>query len=167
MGTLYSAKINSPYTTILTDITSASTTIRLGDITILPEAPNILTIGYDTEDPEVVLFNTAPSGSNLVVTRGFQGTAKAWLTGTKVARTFTAYDYDQLRLLAHEHMPQDGIIETSNGYINKVTIGDLEYTIVRENSKITSITNGEYTYEFTRDINGKIVSWNTTLEVGE
>src|SRR5690606_5163990 len=44
------------------------------------------------------ILYTGVSGNDLTgVTRGFQGAAKAWAQGTKVARLFTAYDYDALR----------------------------------------------------------------------
>lgn len=96
MQTMYPGQPNSPQTELAADITAEDTTIPLLNAAALPPAPNLAVIGTG-EDAETVLY-TGKSGNNLTgVTRGFQGAAKAWVQGTKVARNFTAYDYDALR----------------------------------------------------------------------
>lgn len=94
--TMYPAAVNSRQTELSAAITSAQTTITVLDISVIPAAPNLLSIGTD-ETAETILY-TGVSGNNLTgVTRGFQGTAKAWTAGTKLARYYTAYDHDTVR----------------------------------------------------------------------
>ena len=77
METMYNAKINSPLTTLSSDIDSTATTIPVTDISVFPNAPNLATIGTGN-NAETILY-TDKSGSSLVgVTRGFQGTAQVW-----------------------------------------------------------------------------------------
>lgn len=93
---MYPAQVNSPQTELSAAITNAVTTISVLNASVLPAAPNLVVIGSD-ETAETVLY-TGKSGNDLTgCTRGFQGTAKAWGAGVKVARNFTAYDYDSLR----------------------------------------------------------------------
>ncbi|MNR93707.1 Sialidase [compost metagenome] len=94
--TMYPAAINSRQTELSAAVDATQTTITVLDVSVIPAAPNQLTIGTD-ETAETITY-TGVSGSNLTgVTRGFQGTAKAWPVGTKVARYFTAYDHDTFR----------------------------------------------------------------------
>lgn len=90
--TMYAAAVNSPQTELAAAITASATTITLVDASKLPTAPNLLTIGSDTT-AETVRY-TAINGNALTVVRGFQGAAKSWSQGTKVARYYTAYDHD-------------------------------------------------------------------------
>jgi hypothetical protein len=98
--TMYPAKVNSPPTTITSDIGSGDTTIPIAEASYLSAAPNIAFIGTDTTG-ETILYTgkSATSGAaNLTgVTRGFQGTAKGWSSGTAIARNFTAYDHDTFK----------------------------------------------------------------------
>ena len=110
MDTMYPAKINSPATTLASGINDIVTTIPLTNASVVPAAPNLAVIGTG-EDAETVLY-TGKSGNDLTgCTRGFQGTAKAWESGTSVARFFTAYDYDTLRtnLSTHDETETPGI----------------------------------------------------------
>lgn len=96
MATLYPAQVNSPLTFLTSAIDSTQTTITVNDATKLPTAPNIATIGTG-ENAETILY-TGKSGNDLTgVTRGFEGTAKAWGTNTAIARVFTAYDYNAMK----------------------------------------------------------------------
>lgn len=100
--TMYPAQVNSLLTEIAEDIDSTQTTITVQDASVLPPAPNLLVIGSG-EDAETVLY-TGVSGDDLTgVTRGFQGAAKAWQTGVKVGRFFTAYDHDAFRGNIEDH----------------------------------------------------------------
>ena len=102
MQPMYPGMVNSPQTELASAITDTDTTIPLLDASVLPDPPNICTIGTG-EDAETVLY-TGISGNDLTgVTRGFQGAAKAWSAGVKVARNFTAYDYDALRQNVADH----------------------------------------------------------------
>ncbi len=92
MANLYKGMAGSPITSLSAAITSTQTSITVDNGSALPDAPNICTIVGDSAQIETILY-TAKSGDVLSsVTRGVEGTAKAWDKGTKVARYFTAYD---------------------------------------------------------------------------
>ena len=55
MGIMYPAKINSPATILSIGIDNVTTTIPLDDLSVLPDAPNICTIGVE-EDCETILY---------------------------------------------------------------------------------------------------------------
>jgi hypothetical protein len=99
METLYPGKINSPATTLSSGISESSIAIPVTELSVFPAAPNTATIGEDAL-AETILYtgmSGATGAGNLTgITRGFQGTARSWDTGTRIARTFTAYDYDSL-----------------------------------------------------------------------
>ena len=79
---------------------------------MLPDAPNLLTIGADGSTAETVLM-TAKSGNVLTVVRGQDGTtARAWSAGDVIGRYFTAADQKAM---------QDNITALNNGKTEKVT----------------------------------------------
>ena len=89
---MYPAQANSPETSLSGALTAAGTTVNVVDGSVLPEAPNLLTIGADGSTAETVLM-TAKSGNVLTVTRAQNGTtARAWSAGDVIARYFTAAD---------------------------------------------------------------------------
>ena len=90
--TMYPAQANSPETSLSGALTAAGTTVNVVDGSVLPEAPNLLTIGADGSTAETVLM-TAKNGKVLTVTRAQNGTtARAWSAGDVIARYFTAAD---------------------------------------------------------------------------
>ena len=90
--TMYPAQANSPETSLSGALTAAGTTVNVVDGSVLPEAPNLLTIGADGSTAETVLM-TAKSGNVLTVTRAQNGTtARAWSAGDVIARYFMAAD---------------------------------------------------------------------------
>lgn len=89
---MYPAQANSPETSLSGALTAAGTTVNVVDGSVLPEAPNLLTIGADGSTAETVLM-TAKSGNVLTVMRAQNGTtARAWSAGDVIARYFTAAD---------------------------------------------------------------------------
>lgn len=98
MSTLYPAMVNSPVTEVAANIDSVVTTITVLNGTALPAAPNIATIGQG-DTAETIMYGTRSGNTLSDVVRGFEGTARAWTVGTKVARNFTAYDYDTIRAI--------------------------------------------------------------------
>ena len=89
---MYPAQANSPETSLSGALTAAGTTVNVVDGSVLPDAPNLLTIGADGSTAETVLM-TAKSGNVLTVTRAQNGTtARAWSAGDVIARYFTAAD---------------------------------------------------------------------------
>ena len=90
--TMYPAQANSPETSLSGALTAAGATVNVVDGSVLPEAPNLLTIGADGSTAETVLM-TAKNGNVLTVTRAQNGTtARAWSAGDVIARYFTAAD---------------------------------------------------------------------------
>ena len=90
--TMYPAQANSPEPSLSGALTAAGTTVNVVDGSVLPEAPNLLTIGADGSTAETVLM-TAKNGNVLTVTRAQNGTtARAWSAGDVIARYFTAAD---------------------------------------------------------------------------
>ena len=90
--TMYPAQANSPETSLSGALTAAGTTVNVVVGSVLPEAPNLLTIGADGSTAETVLM-TEKNGNVLTVTRAQNGTtARAWSAGDVIARYFTAAD---------------------------------------------------------------------------
>ena len=110
--TMYPAQANSPETSLSGALTAAGTTVNVVDGSVLPEAPNLLTIGADGSTAETVLM-TAKSGNVLTVTRAQNGTtARAWSAGDVIARYFTAADQTAM---------QENIKKLNEGKADKVS----------------------------------------------
>ena len=92
LAKMYPPHANTPETSLSGALTAAGTTVNVVDGTMLPDAPNLLTIGADGSTAETVLM-TAKNGNVLTVTRAQNGTtARAWSAGDVIARYFTAAD---------------------------------------------------------------------------
>ena len=110
--TMYPAQANSPETSLSGALTAAGTTVNVVDGSVLPEAPNLLTIGADGSTAETVLM-TAKNGNVLTVTRAQNGTtARAWSAGDVIARYFTAADQTAM---------QENIKKLNEGKAEKAT----------------------------------------------
>lgn len=95
MATIYPAQANSPQTSLSAAVTASSNTLTLADASVLPAPPNLAVIGVNDEC-ETIRY-TGKTGDTLTgVTRGFEGTARAWPSGTVIARNFTAWDFNNL-----------------------------------------------------------------------
>lgn len=96
MGAMYEPQNNGPHTLLDATINDSQTSITVADATILPAAPNVLTIGTE-EDAELVLVESK-TGNILTVQRGFNGTTpKAWDAETWIYRAITAQDIQELQ----------------------------------------------------------------------
>lgn len=93
---MYAAQANSPNTELAGDLDTTSREITVVDASVLPAAPFLLTIGYDTATSETVLV-TAAEENTLTVTRGVDGPAQIWVAGVKCARIFTAKDLNDIQ----------------------------------------------------------------------
>lgn len=93
---MYPGVPNSPQTELMAAIDSQQDTIPLLDASVLPEGPNLATIG-DDETAETVLYINKSGNTLTGVTRAFEGQAKAWGAGKKVARNFTNHDFATLQ----------------------------------------------------------------------
>ena len=112
LAKMYPPQANTPETSLSGALTAAGTTVNVVDGTMLPDAPNLLTIGADGSTAETVLM-TAKNGNVLTVVRGQDGTtARAWSAGDVIGRYFTAADQKAV---------QDNITALNNGKTEKVT----------------------------------------------
>lgn len=92
LKTMYPAQPNTPETTLAGALTTSDTSVTVLDGSILPDAPNLLTIGADTTTAETVLM-TAKAGNVLTIERGYDGTSpRSWTKGDIIGRYFTAAD---------------------------------------------------------------------------
>ena len=92
LKTMYPAQANTPETTLAGALTTSDTSVTVLDGSILPDAPNLLTIGADTTSAETVLM-TAKVGNVLTIERGYDGTSpRSWTKGDIIGRYFTAAD---------------------------------------------------------------------------
>ena len=105
MSELYKAIAGSPITYLSSDISAAQTTISIADDSALPDAPNICTIGYG-ENIETIRYGAKSNGVLQNVTRGIEGTPRAWSAGTEVARFFTAYDHNSIIENFNSHLAE-------------------------------------------------------------
>lgn len=97
LKTMYPAQPNTPETTLAGALTTSDTSVTVLDGSILPDAPNILTIGADTTTAETVLM-TAKAGNVLTIERGYDGTSpRSWVKGDIIGRYFTAADQTALQ----------------------------------------------------------------------
>ena len=112
LAKMYPPQANTPETSLSGALTAAGTTVNVVNGTMLPDAPNLLTIGADGSTAETVLM-TAKNGNVLTVVRGQDGTtARAWSAGDVIGRYFTAADQKAM---------QDNITALNNGKTEKVT----------------------------------------------
>lgn len=95
----------SPQVALADGIGAGDTTIPVTDISAFPDAPNLATIGTD-EDGETILYTAKTTDSLSGCTRGVEGTAKAWPSGTTIARNFTNKDFDALQKNVQETKTQ-------------------------------------------------------------
>lgn len=92
----------SPQTTLTDSIGAADTVIPVADVSAFPDPPNYATIGTDSGG-ETIKY-TAKAGSSLSgCTRGVEGNAKAWGSGSIIARNHTAKDMESLQKNVEEH----------------------------------------------------------------
>lgn len=95
MKPMYKGIPFSPPTTIANSINDADTTIEVTDGSMLPDGPNYAVIGTD-ESGEVISYAVKAGNTLSGCTRGVEGTAQAWDSGTTIARNWTNKDYQNL-----------------------------------------------------------------------
>ena len=110
MKEMFKGKINSPQTQLLESIDSHSTDIKVLDVSVFPEGPNLAVIGTDAQAETIKYANI---NNNILVgcVRGFQGTAKSWDKDSIIARNFTESDLNTI---------QENILELDNNKVDKV-----------------------------------------------
>ena len=80
LTTMYAPQNNGPHTALAETINAAQTDITVVDASVLPDAPNLLTIGTG-EDAELVLMS-AKTGNIITVTRRYN----AFLTASSLGK---------------------------------------------------------------------------------
>lgn len=145
MITMYEPQNNSPHTTLIGDIGVSDTTVTVADASVLPDVPNVLTIGLG-EDAELVLM-TAKTQNILTVQRGYNSTAaKAWESDEWIYRGITAQDIGALQENLTEHINDserhlDGILPISRGGTGASSAsGALSNLGAAPQSAVTSLT---------------------------
>jgi len=134
MAELYKGIAGSPITYLTSDISAAQTTISIADDSALPDAPNICTIGYG-ENIETIRYGAKSNGVLQNVTRGIEGTPRAWQSGTEVARFYTAYDHNAIIQTIMTHMADKatqsslGHIKLQEDFINGTLLNDWTGTL--------------------------------------
>ena len=129
MATMYPPQNNSPIARTASTISAAATTITVDDGSILPSAPNVLTLGTG-EDAELVLM-TAKSTNILTVTRGYNGTTAAeWVAGTACYRAITAQDVSALQEnvgAKQDKVTASGILKGNGSGTITAAVGGTDY----------------------------------------
>ena len=94
---LYPPMPRSPITYLSDGIDASVTTIPVDDVSKLPVAPNIATIG-DGADSETIKYTGKTDSSLTGVTRGFEGEARTWNSGVPIANVPCAQHFRALQV---------------------------------------------------------------------
>ena len=138
LTTMYAPQNNGPHTALAEAINAAQTDISVVDASVLPAAPNVLTIGTG-EDAELVLMS-AKTGNIITVTRGYNGTAaKSWETDEWVYRAITAQDVSALQ--ANVNAINTGKVDAESGK----GLSSNDYTTT-EKQKLAGVAAGANNY---------------------
>lgn len=111
-NTMYPGIDNSPKTTITSAIAATDTSIPIESISVLPDAPNLATIGTG-DNAEVILYNAIEGNILTGCVRGVGGTARVWSAGTNIYRAYTNKDHqtfiDNIKDLDNRKLSTDGV----------------------------------------------------------
>ena len=160
LETMYPAQANSPETSLSGALTAAGTSVTVNDGSVLPSAPNLLTIGADSSAAETVLM-TAKSGNVLTITRAQNGTtARAWVAGSSIGRYFTAADQTAIQnniTKLNEEKAEKVSSPTSGNFAGLDSSGnltdsgkkaadfaDVDHTHAGKADKVSSPTSGDF-----------------------
>ena len=140
---MYDGIANSPETYLTQGIDANVTDIVVDDAEMLLQGENLAVIGLGI-DAETIKYS-AINGNILVgCTRGFEGVAKSWESGTPIARNFTAYDHNTFKENV-ENLDNEKADKTElNTKVDKVSGKQLstnDYTTVEKN-KLAGIQAG-------------------------
>lgn len=151
-NTMYVSKNNSPQTTLTNEITATEQTIPVADVSKLPAAPNIVSIG--SGDNIELVYYAGISGSTLTgCVRGYHGTtASIWYEDTPVYRAYTSYDHDtfkgNIEDLATNKLDKTGdgssttVTFTEAGALAKPATGESQATLWGKILKLFNPTSG-------------------------
>ena len=156
LQTMYQAKSNSPQTTLTAIIAADATTLSVFDGSVLPPAPNMLTLGTD-ENAEVVYYSTLSGNVVSGLVRGYSGTtasyccfsshsfttASVWEEGTQVSREFTSYDHDTfITNINALQSDVSGLQTTVTGKLSKYATDATQWDTTPTASSTKPVTSG-------------------------
>lgn len=152
METMYSGIPFSPQTTLSSTIGAGDTVIPVEDISAFPDAPSYATIGTDAAG-ETILYSAKTSTSLSGCTRGVEGTAKAWPSGSVIGRNFTNKDFSALQANIKEAAESVNAILTAGPYSastnykagNVVTYGGATWRAKKDSTGQTPAENDYWT----------------------
>lgn len=93
MEKMYGAVVNSPKTELTELITDVQTEITVDNAAVLLQGEGIAVIG-NGDVAETITYTTIEDNVLKGCVRGFQGVPRAWPSGTRIARNYTAYDHE-------------------------------------------------------------------------
>jgi len=132
--TMYQGTANSPATALASSIDDQVTEIEVNYADVLPPGPNLAVISNGLQ-AETILYQTIQGTKLMGVTRGFEGGATYWSSGTPILRNFTAYDYNTLVLnILTSYCYEKSIM---NLYIDSVNGNDINTGLI--NAPLQSI----------------------------
>lgn len=94
---MYKGVANSPDTFLTSALAIGGTTMYVADSAVFGELPNLAVLGSGTNAETVLIKSKKPDGG-LEIERGIETPEKKWEKATVVARNFTNYDYEQIRV---------------------------------------------------------------------
>ena len=152
METMYGGIPFSPQTTLSDAIGAGDTVIPVADISAFPDAPNYATIGTDF-DGETILYSAKTTTSLSGCTRGVEGTAKSWPSGSVIGRNFTSKDFSALQANIKEANEAVNAILTAGPYSastaykagNVVTYGGSTWRANKDSASQTPAENEYWT----------------------
>ncbi|MEE4566823.1 pyocin knob domain-containing protein [Paenibacillus polymyxa] len=89
---MYPPVVNSPKTELTELITDKQTEITVANTSVLLQGEGIAVLG-NGDVAETITYTSIEENVLKGCVRGFEGIARAWPVGTRVARNFTAYDH--------------------------------------------------------------------------
>ena len=118
LAKMYPPQANTPETSLSGALTAAGTTVNVVDGTMLPDAPNLLTIGADGSTAETVLM-TAKNGNVLTVVRGQDGTTGKQKDSGKKPGDFAAASHTHSGYVEKVSSPVSGNLVAFDGTTGK------------------------------------------------
>ena len=151
---MFSPQAGSPAAELAANITDTDTVIPLVDVSIVPAAPNILTMQGENSF-ETIIYEEVDEGTNELkqVTRGVEGTAQSWTAGQEIARNMTAQDIQVLQNLVFDLLMVSDLVEDEGKVMSAGTLG-----IYEDESDIVLSTGTLGIYED----EGEVLSTSTT-----
>lgn len=95
---MYAPQAGSPATILSSDLNVGDSVISVQDVSVLPEAPNMVTLTGENVFESIVYEAKDETNNELTqITRAVQGTEESWSSGSEIKRTMTAQDIRSLQ----------------------------------------------------------------------